>query len=131
MPGRENISLNADLLQGFLGHCPHCRKGRMFRAFLKVADHCELCGEEFFHHQADDLPAYLVIVIVGHLIVGTLLAVEAMGIFGYWTETAIFVPLTLALSVALLQPVKGAVVALQWRLGMHGFAAARQARLTS
>jgi len=31
------------------------------------------------------------------------------------------VPLTIVLSVALLQPVKGAVIGLQWALYMHGF----------
>src|SRR6478735_746935 len=32
-----------------------------------------------------------------------------------------YLPLTLVLSLALLQPVKGAVVGLQWALRMHGF----------
>ena len=48
----------------------------MFRAFLKVADRCDHCGEELHHHRADDFPAYLVIVIVGHLIVPLVLHVE-------------------------------------------------------
>lgn len=121
-------SLKADLLKGFLGRCPHCGRGRIFRAFLKVADACEACGEELFHHRADDFPAYLVIVVVGHVIAGALLYVEAMGFFDASTELAIFVPLALLLSIGLLQPTKGAVVALQWHLGMHGFAQAREAR---
>jgi uncharacterized protein (DUF983 family) len=32
------------------------------------------------------------------------------------------------LALGLLQPVKGAIVALQWSMGMHGFEAAKKAR---
>jgi uncharacterized protein (DUF983 family) len=121
MPEVAERPIKADLLNGFLGRCPHCGKGHIFRAFLKVADNCDVCGEEFFHHQADDFPAYLVIVVVGHLIVGLVLWAESANAFGPWTEVAIFVPLAALLSIVLLQPTKGAVVALQWRMGMHGF----------
>jgi len=41
----------------------------MSSAFLKVADQCPHCGEELHHHRANDFPAYLVIVIVGHILV--------------------------------------------------------------
>jgi len=37
-------------------------------------------------------------------------------------------PLTLALALLLIQPIKGAVIALQWRAGMHGFEAAKKLR---
>ena len=54
--------------RGFLGRCPACGEGRLFGRFLKVVDHCEACGTEFHHHRADDLPPYIVIFIVGHLV---------------------------------------------------------------
>ncbi len=41
----------------------------------------------------------------------------------FWWHIAITTPLTVVFCLALLQPVKGAVIALQWRMGMHGFAA--------
>ena len=53
---------------GLSGRCPACGEGRLFGRFLKVADACEACGTEFHHHRADDLPPYIVIFIVGHLI---------------------------------------------------------------
>jgi uncharacterized protein (DUF983 family) len=117
-----------ELLRGFTGRCPHCGEGHMFRAFLKVADHCDACGEELFHHQADDFPAYLVIVVVGHLIVGLVMWAEAANAFTPLVEAAIFLPLTALLSFVLLQPTKGAIVALQWHMGMHGFAEAKRNR---
>ena len=36
--------------------------------------------------------------------------------------------LALAMTLGLLQPVKGAVVAIQWYGGMHGFEASKKAR---
>ena len=100
----------------------------MFRAYLKVADRCEVCGEELHHHQADDFPAYLVIVIVGHIVVPLVLWVETHFTPSYWVHAATWIPLTLGLALGLLQPVKGMVVALQWRMGMHGFERSKKAR---
>lgn len=107
--------------RGFRGRCPHCGDGRLFRKFLKVADSCQVCGEEFHHHRADDLPAYLVIFIVGHVVIGAFMGVETAVSLSTWQHLAIWAPLTLVLTIALLQPVKGAVVGLQWALRMHGF----------
>jgi uncharacterized protein (DUF983 family) len=107
--------------RGFLGRCPHCGEGKLFASFLKPVDKCEHCGEEMFHHRADDLPAYLVVVIVGHIIVGAFMGVEATSTLSTWQHLAIWVPLTIIMALALLRPVKGAVVGLQWALYMHGF----------
>jgi uncharacterized protein (DUF983 family) len=113
--------------RGLRGRCPRCGKGRLFRAFLKVADHCDVCGEELYHQRADDFPAYLVIVIVGHVVGPMILFVEVAYMPPLWVHMALWPPLILGLSLGLLQPIKGAVVALQWHLGMHGFEEARKA----
>ena len=115
------IPLNLALWRGATGKCPNCGKGAMFGRFLKVNHHCDVCGEEFFHHQADDFPAYLVIVIVGHIVVPLILWVETDYAPSYWVHLALWLPLTLILTLGLLQPIKGMVVAMQWQFGMHGF----------
>ena len=107
--------------RGFRCRCPRCGEGKLFRAFLKVDDHCSVCGLDFTPHRADDLPAYLVIVIVGHIVVPLALSIETNYSPPVWLQLAIYLPLTLVASLALLQPVKGAVVAFQWALRMHGF----------
>jgi uncharacterized protein (DUF983 family) len=117
------------MARGFLGHCPACNKGRLFGRFLKVVDHCEACGTEFHHHRADDLPPYLVIFIVGHLIGYGILMAETRFETPMWVHLALWPTLTLILCLALLQPVKGAVVGLQYALGMHGFGAARAKKI--
>lgn len=109
------------ITRGLRGRCPHCGEGRLFRSFLKVADECPSCGESLHHHRADDLPAYLVIVIVGHIVVPLALMIETNYSPAVALQLAIYLPLTLLMSLVLLQPVKGAVVGLQWAFRMHGF----------
>jgi uncharacterized protein (DUF983 family) len=116
------------LLRGLHGRCPACGKGRLFRAFVKVADSCNVCGESFHHHRADDFPAYLTIVLVGHVVVPLTMYLEIAYAPSYWVHVAIWLPTVLVLSLGTLQPIKGLVVALQWQMGMHGFAEAKLAR---
>lgn len=107
--------------RGLVGRCPHCRQGKLFRAFLKVSDHCAVCGEQFHHHRADDLPAYLSIVIVGHVVVGLLVHYTSQTAISPLVYMLTLVPLSLVLALVLIQPIKGAVVGLQWANRMHGF----------
>lgn len=122
------VSISQALWRGFRGRCPNCGKGHLFSRFLKVADTCEVCAEEFHHHRADDFPAYLVIVVVGHIIVPMVLWVETVYAPPAWLQLAVWLPLTLGMSLGLLQPTKGIVVGLQWFTGMHGFQAAKLRR---
>src|SRR5215813_11445555 len=117
----EKRDVWAAMKRGFRSRCPRCGEGKLFRAFLKTADNCSACGLDFTPHRADDLPAYLVIVIVGHIVVPVALWIETNYSPAVWLQLAIYLPLTLVMSLALLQPVKGTVVGLQWALKMHGF----------
>jgi uncharacterized protein (DUF983 family) len=129
--GRKARPLGQAMWRGFLGRCPQCGKGKLFRAFLKTVDRCERCGQEISHHRADDLPAYLVVFIVGHIVVGAFMGVEATTDLALWQHLAIWGPATVAACLLLLNPVKGAVVGLQWALYMHGFGGGEQDRLDS
>ena len=123
---RDSISVEkrdvwTAMKRGFSGRCPRCGEGKLFRAFLKVADHCSACGQDFTPHRADDLPAYLVIVVVGHIVVPAALWIETNYSPAVWLQLAIYLPFTFIASMLLLQPIKGAVVGFQWALRMHGF----------
>ncbi|HRD75997.1 MAG TPA: DUF983 domain-containing protein [Hyphomicrobiaceae bacterium] len=109
------------MLRGQAGRCPACGTGRIFTRYLKVADTCNRCGTELHHHRADDAPPYFTILIVGHIIVGGLLALERAAAPPSWVHIAVWVPLTILMSMWLLPRVKGALIALQWALRMHGF----------
>jgi uncharacterized protein (DUF983 family) len=118
---RPRRPLWSAITNGLRGKCPHCGEGQLFRGFLKVVDRCDRCHEELYHHRADDLPAYLVVVVVGHILVGAFMGVEAATNLSTWQHLAIWIPLTIISALALLRPVKGGVVGLQWALYMHGF----------
>lgn len=94
----------------------------MMQGYLQVRDHCAVCREELHHHRADDGPAYLTILIVGHIMVPLMHMVfvshrpEPLVLF------TIFAVGCVALSLYLLPRLKGAIVAYQWARGMYGFA---------
>lgn len=121
----SRISLGKALLRGVLMRCPSCGKGRMFGRFLKVVDCCGSCGEEMHHHQADDYPAYIVIALLGHPIFAIILSLELTSKPPVWLYLVVGLPVLTVTALGMLQPVKGAVVALQWYLGLHGFEAAK------
>lgn len=107
--------------RGMLCKCPNCGEGKLFRAYLKPVDACATCGEEMVHHRADDFPAYLAIFIVGHIVVAGFMATDTWLLLESWQHLMIWIPLTIVLTLAMLQPIKGAVIGLQWALRMHGF----------
>jgi uncharacterized protein (DUF983 family) len=109
------------MLRGFLGRCPHCGKGKLFGRYLKPVANCAVCAEDYTAQRADDAPPYFTMIIVGHILVPVILAVELTTSFPVMTQLFIWIPFTGALTIGLLQPVKGAIIALQWALRMHGF----------
>jgi uncharacterized protein (DUF983 family) len=82
---------------------------------------CGRCGEDLSHQRSDDAPPYFTMVIVGHIVVPIMLAVALNTSWSNFTHLAIWLPLTLILTLVLLRPVKGATIGLQWALYMHGF----------
>jgi len=119
--------IGQSIFRGMMCRCPNCNEGKLFNRYLKVADRCDNCGEDLHHHRADDLPAYLVVTIVGHIMVGVYMGLEKMFDLGIWTHLAYLGPLTLAMTLAMLPPVKGGVVGLQWACRMHGFSGEKEA----
>jgi len=114
--------------RGLLGRCPACGEGPVFGRWLKVAETCTACSTELHHHRADDLPPYIVIVIVGHIVGYGILATEMGYEVPLWLQAGVWPLITVGLSVLLMQPVKGAVVGLQYALGMHGFGGVKARR---
>ena len=109
------------LVRGAACRCPACGLGALFSSYLKVADRCANCGEELHHHRADDAPPYFTIFIVAHIVVPLVLIVERLWQPSLFVHMAMWIPATLGLTLLLLPAVKGAIVALQWALRMHGF----------
>ncbi|MGE3244731.1 MAG: DUF983 domain-containing protein [Beijerinckiaceae bacterium] len=113
--------------RGWRQRCPHCGEGRLFYKYLKTCDVCETCGEELHHHRADDAPPYLTIFVVGHIIGAIMLAGHEYNFnLGVWTEAILYPLVGFACALWFLPRIKGALIAYQWALHMHGFALAKR-----
>ena len=109
------------MLRGFRRRCPNCGRGHMFDGFLKVRPECPSCREALHHHRADDGPAYLTILVVGHLMAPLLHVVFTQFRPDPLVLATGFTIGCVALSLYLLPRLKGVVVAIQWSRRMHGF----------
>lgn len=120
-PARAVRPLGQAMQRGLLSRCPNCGDGKLFRTFLRPVANCSVCDEDYTAQRADDLPAYLTVLIVGHIVIALFMMVENIGALTLWQHLAIWGPVTVLLSLILLQPMKGATIGLQWALYMHGF----------
>lgn len=110
------------LKRGWKRQCPNCGQGAMMDGYLTVRRDCANCGEEFYHHRADDGPAYLTILAVGHIIGPLmLLTFDVFDDPDTLTMVFSFSALCIVLSMYLLPRIKGAFINLQWAKRMHGF----------
>ena len=104
--------------RGLRGRCPACGKGRIFNGFLTVVPACQECGAPLGLARADDAPPYFTILVVGHIIIPLLFIVDRTEQLPVWMMSAIFLPLTLALTLSLIRPIKGGTVGLMLNLNM-------------
>ena len=100
---------------GLKGCCPRCGKGRPYAGFLTLAPECDACGLDYSFTDARDGPAVLILMIAGLIIVRLVLWVEFTWSPPYWVHAVLWIPLTLALTIGLLRPLKGWLVAQQFR----------------
>jgi len=114
--------LKIALKRGWRRKCPNCGRGSMMESYLVVRQTCSKCGQELFHHRADDGPAYLTVLIVGHLMAPALLYVYTKWRPEPLTMLFIFGIGCLGVSLYLLPRLKGAIVAFQWAKKLQGFA---------
>lgn len=112
--------LHHPLARGVLGQCPKCGHGRLFRSYLKVVEECSSCGEKYGHFRADDAPAWLTILFVGHLTLPVVLLIEERFQPPAWFEFVFYLPSIALLTLALLPRCKGAILAALWKTKAEG-----------
>lgn len=100
---------------GLLCRCPRCGKGRLYRAFLKVVDRCAVCGFDFTRLNTGDGAAIFIMQIAGGIVVFGALFMEIAWRTPIWILLVFTLPLALGLSLGLMQPGKGVMIALQMR----------------
>jgi uncharacterized protein (DUF983 family) len=86
----------------------------MFQGFLKIRPKCEVCGLDLAFADSGDGPAFFVMSIVGIVVVGLALWVEFAYAPPIWLHLVMWFALSGILSMALVRPSKGILVALQY-----------------
>lgn len=119
----EDRPLKPAMLRGWRRRCPNCGAGQLLSGYLKVRDACPSCGQALHHHRADDGPAYMTILIVGHLMAPLILIAFTRFRPDPLVLAAVFTVGTVALSLYLLPRLKGVLIGIQWAKRMHGFGA--------
>ncbi len=99
-----------------LGRCPRCGEGKLYAGFLKLAPRCTNCGLSFEKFDQGDGPAVFVILIAGFVICGLALWTEVTYSPPYWVHLMLWGPLTLAMTLGLLRPLKTLMVGQQYRM---------------
>jgi uncharacterized protein (DUF983 family) len=117
----EDRPVGPAVMRGWRLRCPNCGAGPLLKGYLTVREACPVCNEDLHHQRADDGPAYLTILVVGHLMAPLILWSFVRYRPDPMTLAAIFTVGTVALSLYLLPRFKGMVVAVQWAKRMHGF----------
>ncbi|HLM38369.1 MAG TPA: DUF983 domain-containing protein [Microvirga sp.] len=110
----QDQTTSSPVVTGLKGRCPRCGKGHMFQGFLAVRPRCEVCGLDLAFADAGDGPAFFVMSIVGIVVVALALWVEFTYEPRIWVHLVMWFSLTAVLSLAMVRPLKGVMVALQY-----------------
>ena len=103
------------LFAGLMCRCPRCGKGKLFRGFLDLRERCEVCGLDYSFADSGDGPAVFVALFGGFIVLGAALWTEVVYQPPIWVHMVVFLPLTLIVCLGMLRPLKGVLIALQYR----------------
>ncbi len=117
MISKETITLAK---RGLAMKCPACGEGKLLQRYLKPHAACPECGEDFAHLNAEDGPAWLTILIVGHLSIPLLLSLLQSGHLDNNWVLPVVITGTVILTFALLPLAKGLFMAGLWKIKQPG-----------
>ena len=116
----ENYYPDLSPLQtGLAGHCPRCGRGKLFEGYLAVAKSCQSCGLSYDFADGGDGASWFVMLFVCVVGVGSILGIEVAYSPPIWVHVLLAIPLLILLPLILLRPVKGVLLAQQWKTGAH------------
>lgn len=117
---QDRLTFGLALRRALRGYCPCCGKGKLFSRYLKQVNQCDVCHEDFGHIRADDGPAWLTILLVGHIIVPIALTVALNTDTPDWVNMTLWPALAFLLILLVLPRAKGAFIAIIWKTGCAG-----------
>jgi len=106
--------LGQAMVRGLRGRCPSCGVGRLFARYLKPAQSCPACHEALGHIRSDDAAPWLTILVVGHIVVPLMLAVERVSTWPDWVGMTVWPLVALGLALVVLPRAKGFLMGIIW-----------------
>lgn len=106
--------------RALLEKCPNCGQGKLFASYLKQVEHCAVCREAYGHLRSDDAAPWLTILVVGHIVVPMVLAVESRSTWPTWMSMTLWPALALALVAIVLPRAKALFLSVIWATGSPG-----------
>src|ERR1700733_9048367 len=116
----ERPSMLMAMFRGAMERCPRCGHGRLLHHYLKMVDHCPVCGESYGHYRTDDAAPWLTILLVGHITIPIILVCEMNFSLPLWLAFTIYLPLIAGLTLFLLPRCKGVMAAVLWAMKAEG-----------
>ena len=104
------------LWRAFRGRCPNCGKGKLYKSYLKHIDDCPVCNAKYSDIQADDGPAWFVMVLTGAIVLPAAIYLSLHDVMPIWAVMTVLLVLTVAVALLLLPRAKGVFIAVLWRL---------------
>ena len=108
-------TLSGSILAGLSCACPRCGEGKLFQGFVTLRPRCGNCGLDYSFADSGDGPAVFVTLIAGFLVVGLALIVDMTWEPPIWIFMVVFIPLALVVCLGMLRPLKGVLIALQFK----------------
>jgi uncharacterized protein (DUF983 family) len=115
MAAERNGKRNSPILNALRGRCPRCGSGRLYSGYLKIADSCDACGLSFAGHDSADGPAVMIMLVLGFIVAGLVLAVELAFQPPFWVHALIWPPVVIFGALGLLRPFKSIFVGIQYK----------------
>lgn len=102
--------------RGLAHKCPACGEGRLYGRYLKVQPACPNCEHPLARYPADDGPAYVTILVIGHMIIAPLLIFPIVWEApAHYSLPILFTTLTIV-TLSVLPRIKGGWIGLMYAL---------------
>jgi uncharacterized protein (DUF983 family) len=120
MSGAETYPPVSVLVAALQCRCPRCGKGKLYDGLLTVTPRCTACGLDLAAQDTGDGAAAFVVLILGAVVVGLALLVEAEFAPPFWVHLVLWTPVVIGGAIALLRPLKAWLIAMQYRHRLLG-----------
>ena len=119
-PANDRPGLAIVIRRALIGRCPNCGQGKLFASYLKQVDSCAACSERYGHIRSDDAAPWLTILVVGHIAVPIVFAVERLTSWPIWLAMTVWPAFALVLGLVVLPRAKAVLLSIIWAIQAPG-----------